>query len=406
MKSTKKTFSIEDPRIGLRGYLVIDSVINGSSTGGIRMLPYVTREEIEDLARSMTAKHLFLNVPKGGARAGIVTPEGASRALKQKLLNVFAEHVAHIIRSKKYLPAPDMGTDYEMIRDMHAHIDSDLSRTSKASANSAYYTALSVFEAIRRSLEMKKKHIQGARCVIEGFGGVGSNLALLLHGAGAPVIAVSNAHGAIKSSDGLNVSQMITLRKRHGDNWMEYYTKELAHISQEDIFALSADVLCLCGRSYQVDAEVARRISAMVVSAGANNPVSKEADKVFFQRGIMYLPDYVSNSGGVLGNNMEFLGLGDKAIKKMFREVLGSKFSDLLHISQVARKSPGEIADEMIFKKSSEIGRGKRKNKKLFRLALFMFRNGLIPVVLARPFAYLYIKKMLNKDKKIYETLL
>lgn len=121
-EDAERVIAVEDKKIGLSGYLVIDSTINGSCSGGIRMLPHITLQEIKDLARAMTLKQGFLGIPKGGARAGITVDKNITIHKKQQLLHRFGEKVSALIINKEFLPAPDMGTTPELILSMYRHI--------------------------------------------------------------------------------------------------------------------------------------------------------------------------------------------------------------------------------------------------------------------------------------------
>ena len=106
---------VEDRSIGLLGYVVVDTTVNGHSCGGLRVLPGVTVEELKGLARAMTLKFGFSGMSQGGAKAGIVADQEISLEEKRKLLKRFTEIISPLLRSKYYITGPDMNTTIDDI---------------------------------------------------------------------------------------------------------------------------------------------------------------------------------------------------------------------------------------------------------------------------------------------------
>lgn len=405
MNGEKKIITVRDETIGLLGYLAIDSAVRGSYTGGIRMLPDITPRELKDLARSMTLKQGFVGIPKGGARAGIVLADRIPFSKKQELLNRFGEKISQLIISKKYLPAPDMGTTPELILNMYRHIGARRSTTSPVSRNSGYFTSLSMLTAMKQSLAALGFGFKEAAFAVEGFGSVGSALALNLYNDGVRVVAVSTIDGAVYNIMGLNIPELIKCRDAHGDNWINT-CKEGTCITKEELLELPVDVLCPCGRSYQINKGNMEKIKARVICAGSNNPVTPEADDYLFKNGVLYLPDFATNCGGALGSAMEFLGLGEKHIKKVFNEQISTKFSKIIEISRKKSKSPLLVGTKIAEESFLELQRTKEQKTgtNLFLdIALNMYRNGFVPAFFARNYAVNYFRKALERDNYIYE---
>ncbi len=398
--------TIKDKRIGLKGYLVIDSEINGSSTGGIRMLPNVTLKEIKDLAQVMTLKQSFIGIPKGGARAGIVVKSDASEHRKQQLLNKFGEKIRKMIIDKRYLPAADMGTSHELIANMYKHIGFSPSKTSPVSSNSGFYTSLSMLVAINELSRALRIKPDKAVFAIEGFGRVGSSIGKLLHDKGAKIVSISTINGAIYNKRGLSVPEALALKEKFGDKWIEHY-KSTGRIKKEKLLELDVDVLCLCGRSYQINKSNMARVKAKAICAGANNPVTEEADRYLFNEGIIYLPDFMTNCGGVLGNAMEFMGLDQKSIVKTLTNSVGIKFRKVIKLARGLGKSPFIVGRDIATKRLKKIETSKnRKTLKnmTLRLGLNAYRKGLIPRWAVRKYAMNYFDRIINSHSDIYEN--
>lgn len=401
----ERVIDIKDERIGLEGYLVIDSEVNGSTTGGIRMLPNITLGEIKDLARVMTLKQSFIGIPKGGARAGIKIDDNTSLQKKQQLLNRFGEKIADLIINKEYLPASDMGTTPEQILNMHKHIGSHTSKTSTVGRNPGHYTSLSVMVSIIKSLEALNLNFKNSTFAIEGFGRVGSSLASLLYNEGAKIVAISTINGAVYSKKGLIVPEILKFKDKFGDKWIKYY-KEADLITKEQLLELDVDVLCPCGRSYQINNQNMAQIKARAICAGANNPITKEADKYLFSKGVLYLPDFMTNCGGVLGNAMEFMGLDEKTFRDFLFNLVGDKFMEVIKISRKIGQSPYTVGERIAIQRLERIKAKKdQKTSKNFvlKVGLRMYRKGLVPQWIIRRYALKYFNHMLNEHNDIYE---
>lgn len=187
---------VEDKKIGLLGYIAIDSTVNGRSSGGLRMMPDVTLFEIRNLARVMTYKYGFVGLPIGGAKAGIATPADASSEKKMSLLYRFGELTHDVIKKRLYLPGPDMNTSVDEINLMLANIGKEYDR-GKLKFDTGFYTALSVLANSKSGIKYLNMDYPDIEVAIEGFGSVGSALANLLFEEGAKIVAISTSKGAI-----------------------------------------------------------------------------------------------------------------------------------------------------------------------------------------------------------------
>ena len=156
--------TVDDP--GLLGYLVIDSTIGGRSCGGLRISSTVSLQEVKDLATAMTLKQAFLGIPRGGAKAAIVASDSLSAVEKECLVKEFGEQIADLLRDRRYLSGPDMGTTSDLIDTMGRHIGLKTASRSTGTLHSAYFTSLSVLVAIETSLAIKGLSFVGATFAI------------------------------------------------------------------------------------------------------------------------------------------------------------------------------------------------------------------------------------------------
>ncbi len=205
---------IQDDSIGLHGYLVIGSKINGLTCGGLRIHDDVNIQELKDLAKVMELKQTFLGLPRGGARAGIVAPYCLDEDRKQILMNRFAELVEQELIDRKWLVAIDVGTNLGLVQNMYKHVGVNIPKPSQEIANAGFFTALGVVKSIEVCLEINQRKLHECTFAIEGMGNVGSNLFSILKNRGAKIVAVSNIERAIVNEAGLSIDPRNPLLRR------------------------------------------------------------------------------------------------------------------------------------------------------------------------------------------------
>ena len=152
-----------------------------------------------------------------------------------------------------------------------------------------------------------------------------------------------------------------------------------------------------------------RGIRTKIICAGANNPVTIEADRYLFSMGILYLPDFATNCGGVLGNAMEFAGITEDDLVRLLRDSVAVKYAKLWKIACTLGKTPREVAMDIAeenfqrLQKENEIHRGRSW---LQTLLIDFYRRGLFPASLVRLYAQRYFRNMLMRDSHLYEVRL
>jgi glutamate dehydrogenase/leucine dehydrogenase len=165
-------------------------------------------------------------------------------------------------------------------------------------------------------------------CVVQGFGNVGGIAALELHAHGAKVTAVSDVSGGIHSEDGLDVPALMAYARENGS---------LAgcdagrRITNEELLELGCDILVLAAREDQIHADNAARVRARMIAEGANGPTSLEADAILAERGIIVLPDVLTNAGGVTVSYFEWV----QDLGRLFwtREEIRAKLAEKLSLA-------------------------------------------------------------------------
>ena len=298
------------------GYRVTHNIARGPSKGGIRYHPAVTRDEVKSLAMWMTWKCALMGLPFGGAKGGVVCdPKSLSTNELEHMTRRFTSEIINDIGPERDIPAPDVGTDsrimawifdtYSMnkghsvlsvVTGKPLSVGGSLGR-EEATARGALY-------CIQATSSKQGKRTSEYTVAIQGFGNVGANLARLLHGEGAKVVAVSDSRGGVHNPDGIDVPAALAHKQERGT------LEGLANaepVTNEEILEVPCDILAPCALEQVITEENADRIKASVICEGANGPVTPSADAILEDRGVLVLPDVLANAGGVVVSYFEWV---------------------------------------------------------------------------------------------------
>jgi glutamate dehydrogenase (NAD(P)+) len=379
------------------GYVVIDSTVGGRARGGLRMLPDVDEDEIRGLARAMTLKYGFVGLAEGGAKAGLrgdpeVPPEQRRRQLVE-----FGQAIGPLLQSRAYIPGADMGTTPEDIRYMLQAVGVPIKRRQLRPTKSGYHTALTVFAGATQAARHLGLVLNECTAAIEGFGKVGSELAALLAQAGVRVVAVSTLRGAIYNPHGLDVARLRQLTAESDSHAVELY-RDAERIDRAALLELPVDVLCPCARHNSLHAGNAPRIAARIISPGANNPITPEAERILFERGVLCLPDFVTNCGGVLGGALEFASIRQEQIAAFIDRRVGARIQWLLDTASRTRVLPRAVAEPFARERIRQMRQRAARpspQSRILKVGLDLYRRGLVPGQLVAALALPYFEKTL-----------
>ncbi|HYZ78485.1 MAG TPA: Glu/Leu/Phe/Val dehydrogenase, partial [Gaiellaceae bacterium] len=165
-------------------------------------------------------------------------------------------------------------------------------------------TGAGVVMVVERACERLGRRLAEQRCVVQGFGNVGGIAARELAAKGATVVAVSDVSGGVYDESGLDVDALLAFAGEHGS--LEGYVLA-ERLTNAELLELPCDVLVLAAREDQVTAENAGRVEAALIAEGANGPTSVEADAILADRGVLILPDVLTNAGGVTVSYFEWV---------------------------------------------------------------------------------------------------
>lgn len=314
--SVQVPVEMDDGRVvSLIGHRVQHNRARGPMKGGLRYHHEVDLDEVRSLASLMTWKTAVVNLPFGGAKGGVaVDSREISSREKERITRKFVDEVHELIGPDKDIPAPDMGTDHEVM----AWFVNQYNKY--AGFNPAVVTGKPVEhygipgreEATGRgvgiltikALGRLGRKVNGSTVAIQGFGNVGSHTAKFLAEAECKVVAVSDVSGGYYNPDGLDVMKVVRYARSHNNTLAGYPDAE--QITNQELLELDVTVLIPAALGGVIDSDNADRIKADLVIEAANSPVRPEADEALAGRGIPILPDILANAGGVTVSYFEW----------------------------------------------------------------------------------------------------
>lgn len=299
----------------LVGYRVQHNNARGPMKGGLRYHYEVDLDEVRALASLMTWKTAVVNIPYGGAKGGIcVDPRELSRKELQRVTRKFIDQIHEVIGPDKDIPAPDMGTNAEMmswIRNQWEkyHGFNPACITGKPVED---YGARGREEATGRGcgilafkmLKRLGRRPQDVRVAIQGFGNVGSHAAKYMSESEFTIVAVSDISGGYFREGGIDVPDALSYSLKHGS--LQGY-READSISNEQLLGLDVEMLVPSALGNVIREDNVESIKARYIIEGANNPIHPMADEVLFKNGVVVLPDILANAGGVTVSYFEWV---------------------------------------------------------------------------------------------------
>lgn len=351
----EQVVEVSGPKIGMKGFLVIDNTALGPGKGGIRMTPDVTVEEVFRLARTMTWKNALAGIPFGGAKAGLVA-NWKSDEEKKAHVQAFARALKSFV-PEKYIAGPDVNSGEKEMRWFAEALGDWRAATGKpadfcATVNGKKAcglphelgsTGFGVAQATKVAAEIYGLPIRSASVAIEGFGNVGTFAFKHLAGMGAKIVAVSDSRGAVYLESGLDYKALNDLKKKKLSVSNYPGAKKL---TKEELFALPVDVLIPAAVTDVINEGNKDKIKAKIIVEGANIPMREETEDELWHRGIMIVPDLIANAGGVISSYAEYIGLEPAGMFAMVEEKIVKVTREILDEAKKSNKNPRQIGLE------------------------------------------------------------
>jgi glutamate dehydrogenase (NAD(P)+) len=339
-----KVVHVAEPALGLRAVLVVDNVACGPSIGGLRMAPDVSTLECARLARAMTLKNAAAGLAHGGGKSVLVGDPKMPRDRKERLVRAFA----HALRNEAdYVFGPDMGTDEACM----AWVKDEIGRAVGLPAalggiplDEIGATGWGIRHAAEVAAPYCELGLKGARVAIQGFGAVGKHSARFLAELGAVLVAAADSRGTATNPHGLDVASLIRLKDAGGSVADLPGARVLA---PDAVLDVECDIWIPAARPDVVRRDNAHRLRTRLVLQGANIPFTPDAEQALHGRGVLVIPDFIANAGGVICAAMEYRGATAAAAFAAIEEKTRANTRSLLEAVKAGGLLPRAAAMEL-----------------------------------------------------------
>ncbi len=332
-----------------KGYRVQHNNLLGPFKGGMRYHPNVTLDDVKALASMMTWKAALMRLPYGGGKGGIkFDPRSVSKDELQRITRRFTHALGANIGPEYDIPAPDVNTNSQTMAwmmDTYANMVGAFQKqsvkgvvTGKPVASGgtlgrAKATGQGMVHCVTEWAQETNFNLEGSTMIVQGFGNVGSNCAVILSKLGVSTIAVGDHTGYLINPEGFNAHKLQDYVAAKGS--IAGYPGGKS-ITREEFFATKADIFAPSALENQIGESEAKALNVRMVVEGANGPTTPQGEKVLLDRGIDILPDVLANSGGVTVSYYEWVqnkrseswteeevdARLEKAMKRAYREVV------------------------------------------------------------------------------------
>jgi glutamate dehydrogenase (NAD(P)+) len=298
------------------GYRVQHNTSRGPAKGGVRFHPDTDIDEVRALAMWMTWKCAVVNIPFGGAKGGVVCdPRALSRVELEDLTRRYTTEISLIIGPDSDIPAPDVGTNGQIMAWMMDTYSMHKGHTVPAvvtgkplsiggSEGRIDATGLGVVLVTEQAYAKQGRKLDGAKVVVQGFGNVGEAAARYFAAHGARMVGVSDVRGGVYNDGGLDTE---ALKAHYNQTGSVVDFPDAQAVSGSEMLRLPCDVLVPAALGGQITAANAERIQARMVVEGANGPTTPDADIILRNRDILLVPDVLANAGGVTVSYFEWV---------------------------------------------------------------------------------------------------
>jgi glutamate dehydrogenase (NAD(P)+) len=304
----------------------------------------VSTEECIRLARAMTFKNAAAGLPHGGGKAVLYGDPKMPKTEKQRLIRALANALRN---EDTYIFAPDMGTDevcMAWVRDEIGRVVGLPREIGGIPLDEIGATGWGLSHVVDVALQHCDFELQGARLVVQGFGAVGMHVARFLAAKGAVLVAVADSRGAIQNADGLDVDVLCDLKKTR-KSVTEY--ADARKMQRDDVIDVECDIWIPAARPDVINMENVHRLNTRLVVEGANIPFTHDAEKYLHDKGILCIPDFIANAGGVICAAMEYHGSSEAAALQTIEEKLRRNTNMVLDTVRDKQVLPREASMEL-----------------------------------------------------------
>lgn len=326
-----KIIEVRNPALGLNAVLVVDNVAAGPAIGGLRMAPDVSIEECARLARAMTLKNAAAGLSHGGGKSVLVGDPKMSPEHKEHLIRAFS----HALRNEQdYIFGPDMGTNEtcmawvkDELRDHGGRAVGLPREIGGIPLDEVGATGWGLAHAADIAVTHAGFALKGARVVVQGFGAVGYHAARFLAQEGAVLVGAADSAGTLHDPAGVDLARLRQI-KEEGKSVLDYPGGR--KLARDDVIGIECDIWIPAARPDVLNESNVDRLRTKLVIQGANIPCTRGAEEIMHRRGILNVPDFIANAGGVICAAMEYHGASQTAAFDTIAEKLRRNTSEVL----------------------------------------------------------------------------
>jgi glutamate dehydrogenase (NAD(P)+) len=331
------------------GFRVQHSIARGPGKGGIRYAPDVTLDEVRALASWMTWKCAVVNIPFGGAKGGVICdPHKMSMGELERMTRRYTAELIEFIGPEKDVPAPDINTNEQTMAwimdpySMHMRQTVTAVVTGKpinigGSRGRREATGRGIMIVCEEAIKKLGLARESTRVIVQGFGNVGSNAALLMHQAGYKVIGIIEVNRSLYNKNGIDV-QAVTEYREKNRTLKGFSEAEAA--DPAELFLTDCDILIPAATENQITSRNADRVKCKILAEGANGPTTAAADAILADKKVFVIPDILCNAGGVTTSYFEWVQdrqgyfWKESVVNEQLEEIMVAAFHDVVRYSE------------------------------------------------------------------------
>jgi glutamate dehydrogenase (NAD(P)+) len=344
------------------GYRVQHSIARGPAKGGVRFSPDVTLDEVRALASWMTWKCAVVNIPFGGAKGGIICdPKNMSRGELERMTRRYTSELIEFIGPEKDVPAPDVNTNEQTMAWMMDTYSMHMRQTVTAvvtgkplnmggSRGRREATGRGVMIICDESIKKNNMTRENSRVIIQGFGNVGSNAAILMHKAGYKVTGIGEWDGGLYNSKGIDILALSEYRQKEGTI---HGFKGAEKADTDELLITDCDILIPAATENVINSANAHKVKAKILVEGANGPTTAAADDILGDKHVFVMPDILANAGGVTASYFEWVQdrqgyfWKESVVNEQLEHIMVSSFEDVVRYAET-HKVNNRIAAYML----------------------------------------------------------
>jgi glutamate dehydrogenase (NAD(P)+) len=331
------------------GFRVQHSIARGPSKGGIRYGPDVTLDEVRALAAWMTWKCAVVNIPFGGAKGGVICdPHKMSMGELERMTRRYTAELVEFIGPEKDVPAPDVNTNEQVMAWMMDTYSMHMRQTVTAvvtgkpinmggSRGRREATGRGIMIVCDQAIKKLGLRPESTRVIVQGFGNVGSNCALLMSQAGYKVIGIIEVDGSLYNKNGIDVEALWKHRER---------TKGIKGFSEAEaadpaeLLLTDCEILVPAATENQITSQNADRVKCRILAEGANGPTTAKADEILADKKVFVIPDILCNAGGVTTSYFEWVQdrqgyfWKEAVVNEQLEDIMVNAFDDVVRYAE------------------------------------------------------------------------